>query len=47
MVSRHKNPLQQPRETLTVVRRSLMDSADFEDALKNLGSALSEEASIS
>lgn len=48
MVSRHKNPLQQPREreTLTVVR-SLIDIADFEGALKNLGNALSEEGSIS
>lgn len=35
------------RETLTVVRRSLIDLADFEDALKNLWSALSEEGSIS
>lgn len=35
------------KETLNVVRRSLIDLADFEDALKNLGSALSEEVSIS
>lgn len=34
------------RETLTVVRRSLIDLAGSEDALENLGSALSEEASL-
>lgn len=34
------------KETLTVVRRSLIDLADFERALKNVRSALSEEASM-
>lgn len=35
------------RQALNVVKRSLIDLADFEDALKSLGSARGEEGSIS